>query len=241
MDDSYGELKNTSRRQLLKGALIGGGAAIVGSLAPAAQALSQTKQEVELPVAAYVFFTPAEATFIEALVDHMVPADQLTPSGSELGINIFIDRALAGSWGKGGRMYMQGPWQEGTPSQGYQSPLMPSQLYRAGIASTNQACNKQYGKSFELLDPSQKDELLKALESGKIVFEDGLQSKTFFEIAYQSVVEGLFADPIYGGNANKAAWKMIGFPGVIETNTRNIVEYKNKLYKANVLSIADVS
>ena len=240
MDDSCGELQNTSRRQLLKSALIGS-AAIGGSLTPAAQVLAQSKQDVETPVAAYIFFTPAEATFIEALVDHMVPSDPLTPSGSDMGINIFIDRALAGSWGKGSRMYMQGPWQEGTPSQGYQSPLMPSQLYRAGIASTNQLCIKQYGKSFELLDPSQKDELLKALESGKIVFEGGLQSKAFFEIVYQSVVEGLFADPIYGGNANKAAWKMIGFPGVIETNTRNIVEYKNKLYKAKVFSIADVS
>ncbi len=240
MDDSCGELKNTSRRQLLKGALIGG-AAIGGSLTPAAQVLAQAKQDVEPPVAAYVFFTPAEATFIEALVDHMVPADQLTPSGSDMGINIFIDRALAGSWGKGGRMYMQGPWQEGTPSQGYQSALAPAQLYRAGIAGTNQSCIKLYGKSFDLLNPSQKEELLKTLESGKIVFEDGLQSKMFFDILYNSVVEGMFADPIYGGNANKAAWKMIGFPGVIETNTRNIVEYKNKLYKANVLSIADVS
>ncbi len=171
----------------------------------------------------------------------MVPADQLTPSGSDMGINIFIDRALAGGWGKGSRMYMQGPWQKGVPSQGYQSPLMPAQLYRAGIAGTNQSCIKLYGKSFELLDPSQKDELLKALESGKIVLEDGIQSQMFFDIVYNSVVEGMFADPIYGGNANKAAWKMIGFPGVIETNTRNIVEYKNKLYKVKVLSIADVS
>jgi len=29
----------------------------------------------------------------------------------------------------------------------------------------------------------------------------------------QHTVEGFFSDPIYGGNKNKIAWKMIGFPG----------------------------
>jgi hypothetical protein len=59
------------------------------------------------------------------LVDHMVPADELSPKGTEIGINIYIDRALAGGWGKGERLYMQGPWKLGTPSQGYQLPLTP--------------------------------------------------------------------------------------------------------------------
>ncbi len=54
MDDSSSKLKNTSRRQLLKSALIGG-AALGGSLTPAAQVLAQAKQDAELPVAAYVF------------------------------------------------------------------------------------------------------------------------------------------------------------------------------------------
>lgn len=241
MDDATRELKNTSRRQLLKGALIGG-ATIGMSSIPMAQALAAEKNsEATPPVATYVFLTPVEASFVEALVDHMVPADQLTPKGTDLGINIFIDRALAGSWGKGDRMYMQGPWQVGAPSQGYQSPLLPAELYRVGIAATNRQCESQYGKTFDLLDATKKEEVLKALNSGKMPFEAGSSSKTFFDIAYKSVVEGLFSDPIYGGNANKASWKMLGFPGVIETNTRNIVEYKNKLYPGKVLSIADVS
>jgi gluconate 2-dehydrogenase gamma chain len=79
----------------------------------------------------------------------MVPADALTPKGTDLGINIYIDRALAGAWGKGERLYMQGPWKQGTPSQGYQLPLTPAQLYRAGIAATNAHCRKVYSKSFD--------------------------------------------------------------------------------------------
>ena len=241
MDDMNQDLKNTSRRQLLKGALIGGAVIGAPSISNAQSLLAEKGGDVNPPIAAYVFLTPIEASFIEALVDHMVPADQLTPKGTDLGINIFIDRALAGSWGKGDRMYMQGPWQVGLPTQGYQSPLLPAQLYRAGIAATNQNCEAQYGKTFDLLDASKKEEVLKSLDSGKMVFEGGFPSKTFFDVAYKSVVEGLYADPIYGGNGNKAAWKMIGFPGVIETNARNIVEYKNKLYPGKVLGISDVS
>lgn len=241
MDETHQDLKNTSRRQILKGALIGGATLGVTGISKAQSLIKGDAEQSSVPVAAYVFFTPSEASFIEALVDHMVPADPFTPKGTDLGINVFIDRALAGSWGKGDRMYMQGPWQVGTPAQGYQSPLLPSQLYRAGIAATNQQCELQYGKTFDLLDEAQKEAILKSMDAGKMTFEGGLSAKTFFDIAYKSVVEGLYSDPIYGGNANKAGWKMIGFPGVVQTNARNIVEYKNKRYPGKVLGIADVS
>jgi len=70
----------------------------------------------------------------------MIPADEISPKGTDLGVNIYIDRALAGAWGKGERLYMQGPWKLGAPSQGYQLPLTPAQLYRAGIEATNAHC-----------------------------------------------------------------------------------------------------
>ena len=79
----------------------------------------------------------------------MIPADELTPKGTDIGLNIYIDRALAGGWGKGERLYMQGPWKRGTPNQGYQLPLTPAQLYRAGIEATNAHCRKTYGKTFD--------------------------------------------------------------------------------------------
>ena len=53
----------------------------------------------QAPAAGYAFLNLDEAAFVEALVDHMVPADNLTPKGTDIGINIFIDRALAGAWG----------------------------------------------------------------------------------------------------------------------------------------------
>src|SRR5262249_26651007 len=81
--------------------------------APSTQAQQPTQPAAE----GYEFLNLDEAAFVEALVDHMVPADELTPKGTEIGINIYIDRALAGAWGKGERLYMQGPWQVGVPSR----------------------------------------------------------------------------------------------------------------------------
>jgi gluconate 2-dehydrogenase gamma chain len=231
------------RRDFLKGA-VAGGVATTGPLV--AEARAQTSPP---PVAAaappavpgYAFFNLDEAAFVEALVDHMVPADELTPKGTDIGINIYIDRALAGAWGKGDRLYMQGPWKAGAPSQGYQLPLTPAQLYRAGIEATNAHCRKTYGKGFDRLTELQREEVLVALSTAKITFDNGLPVRPFWTMLYQTVMEGMFSDPIYGGNRNKAGWKLIGFPGAIAVHRENVEKYKDKKFPADPLSIADVS
>ena len=232
-----------ARRDFLKGAVASGTAA-AGSALPLT-ALAQTKT-LAAPTAAdvpagYVFLMPGEAAFIEAAVEHMFPADEKIPGGVDLGINIFIDRALAGPWGKGDRLYMDGPWQVGMPSQGYQLPLSPAELFRQGIASANASCQKKYGRSFDQLRAEQKEEVLQGLASGKLAFDNGLPSKAFFDALYQCVVQGIFADPVYGGNKNKAGWKLIGFPGVVATHARNIVAYKNKPFPTTYLGISDLA
>src|SRR3954464_13039791 len=127
------------RRDFLKGAVVGGAAAAIQqpqstqAQQPAATAAPNAAAGPE----GYAFLNIEEAAFVEALAHHMVPADDLTQKGTDLGINVYIDRALAGAWGKGDRLYMQGPWKQGTPNQGYQLPLTPAELYRAGIAATN--------------------------------------------------------------------------------------------------------
>ena len=63
---------------------------------------------------AYTFLTPPEAAFVAAAVDRLIPADELTPGGTASGVATFIDHQLAGAWGSGDRLYMQGPWQKGT-------------------------------------------------------------------------------------------------------------------------------
>jgi gluconate 2-dehydrogenase gamma chain len=246
------------RRTFLKGAVAGSAAAVIATLPqpiPAQQdAPAPVQQNAPAPVqqgapapaqsptsATYAYLNLAEQAFVEALVDHMVPADLLSPKGTDLGINIYIDRALAGGWGKGERLYMQGPWKLGVPSQGYQLPLTPAELYRAGIAAANAFCVKTYGKSFDKITESQREEFLLGLQAGKVTFEDGPPARVFFTTMYQTVMEGMFSDPIYGGNRNKAGWKIIGFPGVIAVHYQNVEKFRDKKYTADPLSIADMS
>jgi len=229
------------RRDFLKGAVVGGAAAAASATAIPAQGAPAQQADTQPPAEGYTFLNLDEAAFVEALVDHMVPADELTPKGTDIGINVYIDRALAGAWGKGDRLYMQGPWKPGTPSQGYQLPLTPAQLYRAGIAATNAHCRKTYGKLFDRLDEKQREEVLLGLSSGKVTFDNGPPVRVFWGTLYQTVMEGMFADPIYGGNRNKAGWKLIGFPGAIAVNAENIKKYRDKKFAPDPVSIADMS
>jgi gluconate 2-dehydrogenase gamma chain len=240
MDD-----QSFDRRNFLKGAVVGGAAAAAGTVAVAPTAEAQAQQPAAAAAApaspAYSFLNIEEAAFVEALVDHMIPADDLTPKGTDIGLNIYIDRALAGGWGKGERLYMQGPWKRGTPNQGYQLPLTPAALYRSGIKATNAHCLKTYGKSFDALNEQQREEVLVGLSTAKITFSDGLPVRTFWATVYQTVMEGMFSDPIYGGNRDKAGWKLIGFPGVIAVHRDNVEKYRGKKYTAGALGIADLS
>jgi len=231
------------RRDILKGAVVGGAAAASGTTvaAPAANAQQTAAAPTTSEAAGYAFLNLDEAAFVEALVDHMVPADEIGPKGTDLGINIYIDRALSGAWGKGERLYMQGPWKLGVPSQGYQLPLTPAQLYRTGIEATNSYCRKTYGKSFDRLDAAQREEVLVGLSTGKIKFDGGLPVRPFWATVYQTVIEGMYSDPIYGGNRNKAGWAIIGFPGVIAVHREHIEKYRGKPFPNKPVSISDMS
>jgi gluconate 2-dehydrogenase gamma chain len=235
------------RRDFLKTAVVGGAAAAGGTAAIATPEVAQAAQpapaaaaEAAAP-AGYAFLNLDEAAFVEALVDHMIPADEISPKGTDLGVNIYIDRALAGAWGKGERLYMQGPWKLGSPSQGYQLPLTPAQLYRAGIAATNAHCRKAYGKPFDRIADAQRQEVLIGLSTGKITFENGPPVRVFWTTLYQTVIEGMYSDPIYGGNRNKAGWAIIGFPGIIAVHRDHVAQYRGKPFPSKPVGIADMS
>jgi gluconate 2-dehydrogenase gamma chain len=234
------------RRDFLKTAVASGAAAAGGTATIATPETARAEQSSPAAPAAaepagYAFLNLDEAAFVEALVDHMIPADEISPKGTELGVNIYIDRALAGAWGKGERLYMQGPWKLGTPSQGYQLPLTPAQLYRAGIAATNAHCRKAYGNTFDRIADAQREEVLIGLSTGKITFEDGLPVRGFWTTLYQTVVEGMYSDPIYGGNRNKAGWAIIGFPGIIAVHRDHVAQYRGKPFPNKPVGIADMS
>ncbi len=158
------------------------------------------------------FFTAEEATEVDAIVSQLIPADHYSCNGKDAGCTVFIDRQLAGFYGDASRNYMRGPFQQGTAAQGDQSPLVPRERYRLGLAGLNAYCRQQYQKPFSQLDSATRDDVLTGLEQGKINLT-GISGKMFFDQVLTNTMEGFFADPVYGGNRNMVSWKMIGFPG----------------------------
>ena len=216
-------------------------AAAVGGETVEAQAPATAAAKTAAPVShAYAFLTAPEAAFIEAAVDRFIPADELKPSGTDCGGAVFIDRQLAGAWGSGDRTYMQGPWQKGVPTQGYQSPLTPAEFFRAGIAASNAHCRKTFNKDFDRLTSDQQNTVLQDMEQGRVTF-DTVSAQEFFNLLLAAAMQGFFADPMYGGNRDKAAWKMIGFPGVIAIYSEHIKTYRNKKYDVEPKSILDLA
>lgn len=160
------------------------------------------------------FLNSGEVGFLTAAVDRLIPPDPTGPGASEAGVVVFLDRQLAGDYGKGARFYLQGPWEKGSDTQGYQSRFTPAQFYRHSISAIEKAIGQSdSGKAFKDLAADRQDALLKQMESGDLKLDGPITSKAFFTMFLQNVLEGYFSDPIYGGNKDAAAWKMIGFPG----------------------------
>src|SRR5213595_4083795 len=186
----------------------------------------------------YMFLSQDEVAFLDAAVSHLIPKDELGPGAKEAGVTYFIDQQLFGGYGSMARKYTQGPWPEGTPQQGYQSPLTPAAVYRVGIGEVNAHCAKQYGSSFSALTAAQQDEVLRGLDGGKIELE-GVRSQFFFNMLLANTLEGFFADPIYGGNRDKVGWKLVGFPGVAAVYTAHVDQH-GVPYNAMPVSIQDI-
>ena len=189
---------------------------------------------------AYTFFTRAESAFIEAAVARIIPADDLGPGALEAEASYFIDQQLTGDYGAGARFYNQGPFGATTPYQGYQLPLSPRDLYRAGIAATDRYCRETYGKDFAQLEPAQQDEVLQGLQgvAGDVALED-VPGATFFSHLLTDAKDGFFADPAYGGNKDMAGWKLVGFPGVPAQYTE-LIERHNEAYDVEPVDLGSM-
>ena len=162
---------------------------------------------------AYGFFSPAEAAFIEAAVARLIPADELGGGAVEAGVPVFLDRQLSGAFGRGDGWYMQGPWRDGLPTQGFQTRMTPVAIYRTALREIDAAVAQEgKGASFAKLTAADQDRWLTQLEKGEPKLPTA-DAKTFFTMLLQNTLEGFWSDPMYGGNRDMLGWKLIGFPG----------------------------
>ncbi|WP_207539870.1 gluconate 2-dehydrogenase subunit 3 family protein [Sabulicella rubraurantiaca] len=163
------------------------------------------------PVSSWRFLNAPEAAFLDAAVDRIIPPDDQWPGARWAGVVRYIDQSLAGAHGQGARFYAAGPWAPGLPTQGYQLPLNPAQLYRTSLtAILREAEARQL--DFARAAPAAQDAFLRAIEAGEVDC-GGFRSDVFFETFLANTIEGFLSDPEYGGNRDMVGWRMIGFPG----------------------------
>jgi gluconate 2-dehydrogenase gamma chain len=236
-----------ARRDFLKGA--GATSAGVALLtvppttpAKAADAAAAARQPSDPPTESrgWLTLTLDEVAFVSAVAARLTPADELSPSGTDCGVPVFIDRQLASAWGAGAKMYRAGPFQQGVPEQGYQLSLTPREFFAVGILAANDWSRRTYGKAFDRLGPAERIAALKSMEDGSAETHD-IDLKEFFQRLLAITMEGFFSDPLYGGNRNKASWRMLGFPGLPATYADKMDQYRNKRYIAEPQSIVDFS
>ncbi|TDC50338.1 gluconate 2-dehydrogenase subunit 3 family protein [Actinomadura sp. KC345] len=212
----------TARRGPTRRAVLAGGAGGVaaGGLAAADGVRATPASAYRSPAPPLRFFTDAEAAAVEAMAERVFPADASGPGARDAGVMHYIDGRLAGGWGRGERLYLRGPFTEpGHGGHGYQLPLTPREVYRRALRTLAAHCRASYrGRTFDKLAAAKQDAVLTALEGGEIDLgladgEAGFTSASFFAMFLANVHEGLFSDPMHGGNRGMVGWKWVAFPG----------------------------
>jgi gluconate 2-dehydrogenase gamma chain len=189
---------DASRRAFLVRAAVGAGAAAGAGLVP--DAIAQNHDHLEgvavAPGAQHpsgsehgAFFNHADAATIAAFTERLMPSAPDKPGARDADVLNYIDLALAGAYAE-----MQ-------------------DFYRRGLAQLEAYCRGTYKEPFVRLNPEQQDEVIMSLESGKATGFTYPTAREFFSILRTHTMEGMFADPLYGGNKDFAGWRLVGFPG----------------------------
>lgn len=171
----------------------------------------------DVPDKGRVFFeNDADFATIEAAMERIFPETDVGPGAKGLGAAYFLDGQLAGAYGFNSKEYMQGPFYEGLPTQGYQSNLNRAEYFRLGVKKLQEEAKSRHDDSFSQLDEKKQDEILKDFQEGKVDFgvpKSTATSSYFFTMLRSATLEGAYCDPIYHGNRNMEGWKMKQFPG----------------------------
>jgi len=180
---------------------------------------AQTNQSVRIPLR---FFTQPEALIVAAAASRIFPSDETGPGAREAGVAVYIDRQLAGPWGRDRYRYTQGPFEENASAEfGYQGKATPQQIYRQGLKDL---------KGFDRLKADEQDDTLKQIET-----------TLFFSLLRQNTVEGMFCDPMHGGNIDMVGWQLIGFPGPRMNNYDDVDKHFGEAFRPKPAGLRQVT
>jgi gluconate 2-dehydrogenase gamma chain len=188
------------------------------------------------------FFSADEARTVDAITARIMPGDPSDPGAHEAGVVTYIDNALAFGNGFDEPTYMEPPfakeYEGDTPPAdsngyqvvyvkkdelgryGFQSQLTHRETYRMGLKALDAYAQSKGGQNFADLPPDQQDAVLTDMENDQASsFDDKPKASDFFKLLQKHTIEGMFADPVYGGNRNSAGWKLVGYPGAMRAYT----------------------
>jgi gluconate 2-dehydrogenase gamma chain len=166
------------------------------------------------------YFTQIEALQIAAAAARIFPSDDTGPGATEAGVILYIDRQLAGPYGQDRYRYTQPPFETSVPELGYQEKATPRDIYREGLKML---------AGFDRFDSAAQDRALTKIEK-----------TVFFSLLRTHVIEGMFCDPMHGGNIDMIGWQLIGFPGPQMSFEEEVDKYYGREFRPTPKSLQQV-
>ena len=216
---------DASRREFLVRAAVGAGAVAGAGLVPETHAQTReqdrkAKSETNAPDQRHssgdapgAFLNHDQAATILAFTERLMPGAPGKPGARDAGVLHYIDLALAGAYAD------------------------LQDFYRRGLAQLDAYCRKSYNEPFVRLSATRQDEVITALDEGKAGGFTWPTAQEFFNTIRTHTMEGMFADPIYGGNKDFAGWRLVGFPGAQAIFTPADMQSKQAFTRAPILSL----
>jgi gluconate 2-dehydrogenase gamma chain len=150
----------------------------------AAIASAPQRVAAQSPAALAPSMNVEQRKILDAFIDRIIPKDELGPGAVECGVGDYIDRCLAD----------------------YLAAEKP--LFLDGLASLDVFALRTQGIAFASLTADKQDAVLTAIDNNQAPNLRG-----FFNRVRRLTLEGMFGDPVYGGNKNFAGWDLIRYPG----------------------------
>jgi gluconate 2-dehydrogenase gamma chain len=218
-----------ARRAFLKGAAAGAGAIAGTGLAPHAipEALAKPERHktavadaAEMPAHMRAsgqghgaFLNDEDAATVMAFAERLMPGAPGLPGARDADVLNYIDLALAGAYAD------------------------QQDFYRRGLAQLDAYCREVRQMPFARLDAAGQDAVIAALEAGKATGFTWPTAQAFFNTLRTHTMEGMFADPVYGGNKDFAGWRLVGFPGAQPLFTTADMQSKEAFTRAPILGL----
>jgi len=217
---------DATRREFLVRTIVSAGAVAGAGIVP--EAYAQTPDQAKPADAAQhspahrmgpdhgAFFNHDDSLTIAAFTERLMPGAPGKPGARDAGVLNYIDLALSGAYAD------------------------LQDFYRRGLAQLDEHCRKRYQRSFVHLEPAQMDEVITALEHSQATEFIWPTAPEFFNTVRIHTIEGMFADPIYGGNKDFAGWRLVGFPGAQAIFTPTDLQNTQAFQRASIVGLQAV-